>query len=180
MTFKQLFSKHFGRKIKLQKTLNKRIEILYIFYFIIHLILLVSFTIFGFSYFIEGLASLIMFLISYFSLFGFFLSNSKKIFIFYINFFKKNKKSDIFYNILIFDKFSTSKEIISRIKNMEYNELLENKSFIINRSSHFTVKQRKDIYNALEESLDFFENQKERIIKKNNKESINKKIVKQL
>ncbi len=121
-----------------------------------------------------------MFLIIYFSLFGFFLSNSKKIFIFYINFFKKNKKSDIFYNILIFDKFSTSQEIISRIKNMEYNELLENKSFIINRSSHFTVKQRKDMYNALEESLDFFENQKERIIKKNNKESINKKIVKQL
>ena len=36
------------------------------------------------------------------------------------------------------------------------------------------------MYNALEESLDFFENQKERIIKKNNKESINKKIVKQL
>jgi len=51
-------------------------------------------------------------------------------------------------------------------------------------SKYYSIKvkinKRIEIYDILENSLDFFENQKEQIIQKSNKESINKKIVQQL
>tara|TARA_B100000073_G_C23616431_1_gene526656 strand:+ start:723 stop:899 length:177 start_codon:yes stop_codon:yes gene_type:complete len=51
-------------------------------------------------------------------------------------------------------------------------------------SKYYSIKvkinKRIEIYDILENSLYFFENQKEQIIQKSNKESINKKIVQQL
>lgn len=184
MTFKNLFSKHYSKKVRIHKKLNEIKDISSFGAVAFNITFLI---IFGFSIisnFNNPLAVLVIALIFLFFLFNVIFTPESSLY-FYLKIFRKNK---LLIRFKKFDKMPSSdfnenlicQKIINEIKKMEYNELLENKEIILNKSSYFPVNQRKEIYDTLEKSLDFFENQKERIIQKSNKEPINKKIVQQL
>lgn len=184
MTFKNLFSKHYSKKLRIHKKLNEIKDIYCFCIGIFNTIFLLTLGISIMSNFYNPLYILISASILLFLLF-FVIFYPENFLYFYLKIFRKDK---LLIRFKKFDKMPSSdfnenlicQKIINEIKKMEFNELLENKEIILNRSSNFPIDKRKEIYDTFEKSLDFFENQKERIIQKSNKESINKKIVQQL
>lgn len=185
MTFKKLFSKHYRKKVRIDNKLNEIKDISSFFAVVFNTTLLI---IFG-GYIIPKLFNNPFALLVFASIFLFFLFkflfNFKGSLYFYLKIFRKNKLLIRFKNFDTmpgsdFNENFICQKIINEIKKMEFNELLKNKEIILNRSSNLPINERKEIYDTFEKSLDFFENQKERIIQKGNKEPINKKIVQQL
>jgi hypothetical protein len=169
---KRLFSLHQERKRKKISELNNLFSVYISFTLLFNWILLIPFIgwlIYNISYVFLGDNSIVLTMI--FSTFLGLISlvADKDIFILYLLLFKRKKMVSLSEKINDYKKYKNESIvdlIINSINNLEYNELILNKEFIIKKSKKFNIVSRKRILSNLENSLDFHENQEKRIMSK--------------
>lgn len=176
---RKLLSKHFNNKIKKYKTISKKYNFFnFILFYLLYILQLgVPFFLAYFYLVFESNFFLFLFFIStcytfYLGLYTCKIGNGKKkepnILLFIIKYLNSKLYNRLIKAIKYSDYYQENRfnDVIQEISKMNLKELYKYKKFIVNNISIFNNHQQMAIIKEINISIDFFENQEERILKK--------------